>query len=65
MMHGWLISLWDKVCQYNPLMKKYMDRDFYFSARKKGTWIMLFLSLLVIILFYTVIWLLKEMIGIA
>lgn len=64
MMHGWLISLWNKVCQYNPLMKKYMDRDFYFSARKKGTWIMLFLSLLVIILFYTVIWLLKEMIGI-
>lgn len=64
MMYGWLFSLWDKVCQYNPLMNKYMDRDFYFSARKRGVWIMLVLALLVIILFYTIVWLLKEMIGI-
>ncbi|WP_400241510.1 hypothetical protein AB3U99_12785 [Niallia sp. JL1B1071] len=63
MMYGWLISLWNKVCQYNPLMSKYMDRDFYFSARKKGAWIMLILAVLVIISFYTLVWLLKVMIG--
>lgn len=63
MMYGWLISLWNKVCQYHPLMNKYMDRDFYFIARKRGVWIMLVLALCVIILFYTVVWLLKAMIG--
>ncbi|WP_312092137.1 ABC transporter permease [Niallia sp.] len=64
MMYGWLIALWNKVCQYNSLMNKYMDRDFYFSARKRGAWIILVLAVLVIILFYIVVWLLKAIIGI-
>lgn len=64
MMYGWLISLWDKVCQYNPLMNKYMERHFYFTARTRGVRILLILAILVILLFYTVVRLLKEMIGI-
>lgn len=53
-MHGWLTTLWNKVCHYHPLMKKYMESDAFFSARKKAVRGMLILAL-VIVLFLTYI----------
>ncbi|AYV66554.1 hypothetical protein C2I06_06500 [Niallia circulans] len=51
-MNGWLTTLWNKVCHYHPLMKKYMESDAYFSARKKAVRGMLSFAL-VLVLFLT------------
>lgn len=64
MMYGWLISLWNKVCQYHPLMKKYMESDDFFSARKKGVMVMIALALGIVFFFNYVAWYVMKMVGV-
>ena len=62
MMPIWLTTLWNKVCYYHPLMKKYMAQDAYFTARVRGVLGMFSLSLLLFILFFHIFLLFRKII---
>ncbi|WP_462409892.1 ABC transporter permease [Neobacillus sp. Marseille-QA0830] len=55
MMHSWLSMVWIKVFSSYPLMKKYNDSDYYFSAKTTGTGVMYYIAITLVMVLVTLV----------